>query len=310
MSALVIAHRGASGYRPEHTEAAARMAYRLGADSVETDVVATRDGVLVCRHDLHLARTTDVASRPEFADRRRTLRLGASVHTDWFVHDFTWAELSTLRCRERWPRKRALSASFDGRQPILRLCDLVAVRDQEAARIGRRLGLHVEIKHHALLESLGLPMTALYLEADAPGLTWMSFESGALRALALRGVAPGVQLTLGRPRGRELAEISAYAAGVGVRRQAVHTRDRAGAIRRETRVVAKAHKRGLGVLVWTLRAENKHLPPAFRVGPSPAGIGDAAAEARLLLDAGVNALISDHPDTVRAAVSGALAASA
>ena len=101
--ALVIAHRGASGYRPEHSASAYRLALRLGTDGVETDVVASRDGVLVCRHDITLSRTTDVAARPEFRKLRRTLDLGGRSLTDWFVHDFTWAQLETLKCAWRRP---------------------------------------------------------------------------------------------------------------------------------------------------------------------------------------------------------------
>ena len=112
---LVIAHRGASGHRPEHTAGAYRLAFRLAADSVELDLHATRDGELVCLHDLELSRTTDVASRPELAHLRRSVEVGGRVLSGWFVHDLTLAQLQTLRCRERWPRKRATSASCGSR---------------------------------------------------------------------------------------------------------------------------------------------------------------------------------------------------
>ncbi|MFL6158489.1 MAG: glycerophosphodiester phosphodiesterase family protein, partial [Marmoricola sp.] len=142
----VIAHRGASGHRPENTLAAFELAYRLGADSVELDVLATSDGALVCRHDLELSATTDVARHEEFADRRRTLEVEGEVETGWFVHDFTLDELRRLRTRERWPRKRSASATHDGRHQIPTLDEVIAVRDAEAARAGRRLGVHVELK--------------------------------------------------------------------------------------------------------------------------------------------------------------------
>ncbi|MDQ6641884.1 MAG: glycerophosphodiester phosphodiesterase, partial [Actinomycetota bacterium] len=134
---LVIAHRGASGHRPEHSAAAYRLAYRLDADSVELDLLPSRDGTLVCRHDLELSRTTDVAVRPEFTHLRRTVEIEGQQVTGWFVHDFTVDQLRELTCRERWPRKRASSASYDGRYPILTLDELLGLVDGESARRGR-----------------------------------------------------------------------------------------------------------------------------------------------------------------------------
>src|SRR5689334_10869956 len=149
----VIAHRGASAHRPEHTLGAYELAYALGADSIELDVLATRDGVLVCSHDVELSRTTDVADHPELADRRRELEVDGTLLTGWFVHDLDLDELQQLRCRERWPRKRSGSAGFDGRWRVPTVAEVIELRDFEAARSGRRLGVHLELKSPQHLRS-------------------------------------------------------------------------------------------------------------------------------------------------------------
>ncbi len=133
----MIGHRGASGHRPEHTSLAYRLAWRSGADSVEPDVVSTRDGVLVCRHDLDLARTTDVAQHPELAGRRRRFRVDGKDVDGWFVGDLDLAEIRQLRVRERWPRMRPGSARYDGQLGVLTLEELLDLRAEESARAGR-----------------------------------------------------------------------------------------------------------------------------------------------------------------------------
>src|SRR3954453_10127825 len=135
----VIGHRGASGYRPEHTRAAYELAFALGADAVEPDIVATKDGVLVLRHENEISGTTDVAAHPEFAHLRATKVIDGATLTGWFTEDFTWAQLATLRARERLPAIRTGAATFDDRYPILRLADLMAIIDEQSARLGREL---------------------------------------------------------------------------------------------------------------------------------------------------------------------------
>ena len=291
----VIAHRGASGHRPEHTRAAYELAFRLGADSVELDLVATRDGEVVCRHDVELSRTTDVAEHPEYAARRRTLWFEGTLTTGWFVHDFTLAELRALRCRERWPRKRPAGAGFDGQEPVMTFAEVLSLVDAESARQGRLLGVHAELKSPAHLARYGLELPQLLAGVDRPGLTWMSFDAEALRAMS----APerSVRLHLRPPRSRDLARTAEYAAGIGVRRKAVLPRE-SGQVGRPSRLVEKAHARGLEVLVWTHRAENKHLPASLRVGEDPHGHGRAQLEAELLLQAGIDGLITDFPEVV------------
>ncbi len=226
---LVIGHRGASGHRPEHTASAYRLAWRMGADSVEPDVVSTRDGVLVCRHDLNLARTTDVASRPEFAERRRRLVVDGKPEHGWFVQDFDLREVRELRTRERWPRKRPGSARYDGHFGVVTLEELLQLRESESARAGRRLGVHIELKHTALFERLGLPVHEPLVDLlRAHGLTSplapasvMSFDSRVLRRLRRESDVPLVRL-LDRNesvrRGR-LQRIGAYASTVGLHKQ-------------------------------------------------------------------------------------------
>jgi len=169
---LIIGHRGASGYRPEHTRAAYELAFRLGADAVEPDIVATRDGVLVLRHENEISGTTDVASRPEFADRRANKLIDGARLTGWFTEDFTWAELSTLRAVERLPQVRQASATFDGLEPILRLSDLLGIIDDASGQ--RQRIMVAELKHATYFESIGLPLDELFA-SEVSG--WASDEN-------------------------------------------------------------------------------------------------------------------------------------
>lgn len=300
---LVIAHRGASGHRPEHSAAAYRLAFRLGADSVELDVLPTRDGTLVCRHDLELSRTTDVAQRPEFRRLRRTVEIEGEQVTGWFVHDFTIDQLRELTCRERWPRKRPASASYDGRYPILTLDELLDLVDGESARRGHPLRVHAEIKQPAFLESVGHFLPDLVEDVRRPHLTWLSFDPVLLRRLRLRGRTDLVQLFDKSPHSWDVAAAADYAAGIGVRRKAVLPRE-GGRVGTPSDLVAKAHRRGLDVLVWTHRAENEHLPRSLRIGRTDHGHGQAQREASLLFDAGIDGLISDFPEIAVAARAG------
>jgi len=194
---LVVAHRGASGYRPEHTEAAYRLALALGAEAIEPDIVATRDGQLVLRHENEISGTTDVADRPEFASRRATREIDGQRLTGWFTEDFTWAELSTLRARERLPQVRGASARFDGRYPVLRLRDLLRLLDEAAPAPGTQapVRLVAEVKHAAYFASIGLPLDELiaaelgpWSSAQPGRLIVEAFEQTVLGQLRVRGV--------------------------------------------------------------------------------------------------------------------------
>ena len=195
---LIVAHRGASGYRPEHTMAAYRLALALGAEAIEPDIVPTRDGELVLRHENEIGASTDVADRPEFASRRTTREIDGQRLTGWFTEDFTWAELSTLRARERLPKVRGASARFDGRYPIVRLRDLLQLLDEAAPAPGTHapVRLVAEVKHATYFASIGLPLDELiaaeltHWSAAQPGrLIVEAFEQTVLRQLRDRGLA-------------------------------------------------------------------------------------------------------------------------
>lgn len=295
----VIAHRGASGHRPEHTLEGYELAFRLGADSVELDLLATRDGAVVCRHDVELSRTTDVAARPEYAHLRRTIELDGSPVTGWFVHDLTLAELRGLRTRERWPRKRPGSASFSGRFVVPTFDEVLDLVRRESARTGVGFGIHVELKSVEHQATHGLWLPDLVAGIEDPAVTWMGFEADAL--VALSRPDRSVRLFDSIPSSRELTRVCEYAAAIGVRRKAVFPRGVDGRTGDPTDVVEKAHRRGLSVLVWTHRAENQHLPTEFRIGGSAHAHGDAAGEAALLYRAGIDGLITDFPELAVAA---------
>ena len=319
---IVIAHRGASGERPEHTLEAYRLAIEQGADFIEPDLVSTKDGVLVCRHENEISGTTNVASQPGFASRRATKTIDGASVTGWFTEDFTLAELETLRARERLPRLRG--TAFDGRFAIPTLEEvlaLVASSNASPERKGRPIGLYPETKHPTYFEGLGLPLEKPLLDAlrrhgldraDAPVFI-QSFEVGNLRRLAALTPAPLVQLidAGGRPwdftdgrfartyadmvRPEGLRDIASYARGIGVHKGLVVPRDGQGRSLPPTPLVRDAHAAGLLVHVWTLRAENEFLPAELRRGPDPASRGDMAAEAALFLKAGVDGTFTDHP---------------
>ncbi len=312
MGPLVIGHRGASGHRPEHTAAAYRVAWRSGADSVEPDVVATRDGVLVCRHDLELSRTTDVADHPELAHLRRSQVVDGQVEHGWFVHDLDLAQLQTLKARERWPRRRARSAAFDDRLPIVTLAELLQLREQESARAGRTLGVHVELKHAAHLAGLGLalhePLVDLLrqhrLTTPLAPVSVMAFESDVLRRLRQEVDVDLVQLVdkhSGKAlrRGR-LHRTGEYATGIGLHKQLALPRDAAGRSTGPGPAVGRVQARGLDVLIWTLRNENRYLPTELQVPGPPRRHGHAEREIEALLAQGVDGLLCDFPEVALA----------
>ena len=315
---LVIAHRGASGERPEHTLEAYALAIDQGADVIEPDLVITRDGVLVARHENEISETTDVASRPEFADRRTTKTIDGHAVTGWFTEDFTLAELKTLFARERLPQLRPASAAHDGRYRIPTLAEVVAL-----AR-SRGVGIYPETKHPSYFRALGLPLEEPLLaeldrvgwnRADAP--VWIqSFEVGNLQALRSRTPVRLVQLVAAdgapadggpsyaamlTPQG--LAAIARYAWGIGPAKGLVLADDGRGRVR-PTNLPARARAAGLAVHAWTVRAENLFLPAPFRRGEDPAAHGDMAAEVQRLIETGVDGLFCDYPGACVAARDG------
>jgi glycerophosphoryl diester phosphodiesterase len=304
---LVIAHRGASGSRPEHTLAAYELAIEQGADFIEPDLVVSRDGVLLVRHENELSLTTDVAGRPQFAARRRTQRVDGREVTGWFSEDFTAEELRSLRATERFARERPRNAEFDGRLGLVTFDEVIALAAKAAAPGGRRVGVYPELKHAAHFAALGLAPEKLLAEAlKAPGANGLpvfvqSFELPALRRFAELSDAPRVMLLARVPGAAELRELSAQVQALGVAKSLVYPRDAAGAIREPSPLVADAHALGLAVHAWTFRSEDAFLPANLR--------GQPQRELRLFFAAGIDGVFTDFPDLAvgerRAAARGA-----
>ncbi|MEP6482014.1 MAG: glycerophosphodiester phosphodiesterase family protein [Rhodoglobus sp.] len=317
---LVIGHRGASGYRPEHTRAAYELAFALGADAVEPDIVATSDGVLVLRHENEISGTTDVASHPEFADRRTTKTIDGASLTGWFTEDFTWSELKTLRAIERLPALRQHSASFDGAYPILRLCDLRDIIVDAGHRLGREFVMVAEIKHATYFESIGLPLDALFAAevadwATATNLVVESFEESVLGKLKVRGVAgryvylvdaAGAPADLVAKDGAAAASYAAHLTDDGLAALAKTvdgvSLDKKLVLDGRAGLVDRIHTAGLIVFTWTLRAENKFLAKTNRGGGAPGDFGNWRAEFTAIIDTGIDGVFADQPDLVRSAL--------
>ena len=319
---IVIGHRGASGDRPEHTLESYRLAIEQGADYIEPDLVSTRDGVLVARHENEISTTTDIASRPEFAGRRTTKTIDGAPVTGWFTEDFTLAELKTLRAKERLPQVRG--SAYDGRFEIPTLREVLDLAKQTK---DRRIGVYPETKHPSYFDGIGLSLEEPLVKAlDEAGLRGredpvfiQSFEVGNLKDLARKTRVRLVQLIDASGRPYDLAaagdprtyadlvtppglrEIATYAQGIGVNKNLVRPRDGQDRLRPATSVVRDAHEAGLVVHAWTFRAENFFLPADFRVGTAPQERGDMAAEVRAFLAEGLDGFFTDHPALGRSA---------
>jgi len=283
---IVIAHRGASGYRPEHTLASYRLGIALGADYVEPDLVSTKDGVLVSRHEADLTETTDVAEHPEFASRRTMKEVDGIRVAGWFVEDFTLAELKTLRVVERMRKQRPQNCRYDGLYEIPTFEEILGLVAAESERLGRPIGVYPETKHPAYFASLGLGLEEPLIDAlsrhgyggpDAPVFV-QSFEPESLQRIRLRTTLPLVQLVsatgrvdLLNPAG--LRRVATWADALGADKKLVTAEG--------STLVADAHAAGLLVHVWTLRG----------------GVEEALG----FLDAGVDGLFTDYPDTTIAA---------
>lgn len=319
---LVIGHRGASGYRPEHTLASYRLAIAMGADFIEPDLVSTKDHVLVARHENEISTTTDVADHPEFAGRRTTKTIDGQELEGWFTEDFTLAELRTLRAIERLPERRPANTAFDGLYQVPTFQEVIDL----AKRAG--VGIYPETKHPTYFDSIGLSLEEPLLATlrasgwSGPGakVFIQSFETGNLRELHGKTRLPLVQLidavgapydlvVAGDPRTyadlvtqEGLAEIATYADGIGPSKNLIVPRDAAGNLLDPTSLVRDAHRAGLLVHPWTFRKENDFLPLDFRQG-NPASpqflnaTGDLPAELRLFFRLGVDGVFSDNADT-------------
>ncbi len=318
----VFAHRGASGYRPEHTLAAYELAIRQGADVIEPDLVSTKDGVLVARHENEISGTTDVASHPEFADRRTTKVIDGNDVTGWFTEDFTLAELKTLRAIERLPQVRPGNTVYDGRFEVPTFEEVIALAKRES-RGRRTIAVAPETKHPTYFASIGLDLNKPLVRSlrkagwdrrNAPAVV-QSFEVSNLKELSRWTRVPLVQLTsaTGAPydqvaQGKDttyadltspagLREVARYARWVGPEKNQVVPRDAAGALTAPTSLVDDAHRAGLKVVVYTFRDENRFLPTDLREGSDPNAKGDVRTELFRFFDAGVDGVFADYPDT-------------
>jgi len=327
---LVLGHRGASGYRPEHTLASYELAARLGADFIEPDLVATKDHVLVARHEPEIGGTTDVASRPEFASRRRTVLLDGVSVTGWFTHDFTLAELKTLRAVERIPQLRQHNTLYNGLFPVPTFQEVLDLRKRLSRELDREIGVYPETKHPTYFRNLGLDLeTPLVRALRRAGLDRadakvfvQSFEARNLQSLHTehRLRAPMVFLTgaAGRPfddpktyaeylTPAGLRQLARYVDGIGPDKGQVIPRRADDTLGTPTSLVADAHAAGIKVMPYTFRAENQFLPADYRVGTDPAGYGRAIDEQVAFLRAGVDGLFTDQPDIGALARSAAFA---
>jgi glycerophosphoryl diester phosphodiesterase len=289
---IVIAHRGASGYRPEHTLAAYELAIELGADFIEPDLVITKDGILIARHENEISETTDVADRPEFADRRTTKRIDGVEVAGWFTEDFTLAEITTLRARERLPFR---SQDFNGRFPVSTFAEVLDLARRASATTGRTIGVYPETKHPTYFRSIGLPLeepllAALERARDHEGsvpVYIQSFEACNLRDLRRQTDLPLIQLLdVGQPC--DLARIAGYADGIGPNKRLVVPVDEQGRLQSPTSLVEDAHRAGLLVHPWTFRSEGLFLAPEYDEDPE--------AEYHQFFSLGVDGVFSDFPN--------------
>lgn len=313
---IVIAHRGASGERPEHTLGSYELAIDHGADYIEPDLVSTKDGVLVARHENEISETTDVAAHPEFAERKTTKTIDGQRLTGWFTEDFTLAELKTLRAKERLPQLRPANTAYDGQWDVPTLDEIIALVKRREQGTGRRIGLYPETKHPSHFRALGLPLEerlvatlakAGYDGADDPVFI-QSFEVDNLKRLNAMTELPLIQLmasvagppdhpyttyaAMSTPEG--LAKIARYADGVGLEKAMVIPRTADGKLGAPSRIVKDAHAAGLKVHVWTFRRENYFLPGEFKAGESPVAVGNVGAEIKAFLATGIDGLFSDN----------------
>jgi glycerophosphoryl diester phosphodiesterase len=312
LTPLVIAHRGASGYRPEHTLASYTLAIEMGADFIEPDLVSTRDGVLIARHENEISETTDVASHPEFAARGTTKKIDGREVAGWFTEDFTLAEIKTLRARERLPFR---DQAYNGRFEVPTFAEVLALASRQSAETGRTIGVYPETKHPTYFRSLGLPLEPpLLLALHGAGYSGrrapvflQSFEVENLKELRTSTDLPLIQLLddqgqpwdftvagdartyqdLATPAG--LAGIATYADGIGPNKRMIVPAGPDGLLLPPTSLVADAHRAKLLVHPWTFRSDGTFLAPDYE--------GEPEREYNQFFAIGVDGLFSDFSDT-------------
>ncbi|WP_167154820.1 MULTISPECIES: glycerophosphodiester phosphodiesterase [Streptomyces] len=320
----VIGHRGTAGYRPEHTLGSYQHALDLGAHVIEQDLVPTKDGHLVCRHENDISATTNVSDHPEFASRKATKTVDGVAITGWFTEDFTLAELKTLRAKERIPGNRQHNTLYDGRWDVPTFEEVLRWAEEQGRRLGRRIWLHSETKHPTYFRGIGLPLenrVATLLRrygrhrADAPHFL-ESFEPSSIQRLSRLVDTPSVVLlsnagtkpwdfvVAGDPRTVDdlvepagLKWIASYAQGIGPTLDLIIPKDASGRLTRPTTLVRDAHAQGLVLHPYTMRNENTFLPADFRRGTDPNAYGDAFGAFKTYFATGIDAVFSDNADT-------------
>ncbi|MEW2400215.1 glycerophosphodiester phosphodiesterase [Streptomyces sp. NPDC046862] len=321
----IIGHRGASGYRPEHTFGSYQLALDLGADIVEAgDLVPTKDGHLVCRHEPEIGGTTDVADHPEFADRKTTKSLDGVSTTGWFTEDFTLAELKTLRAVERIPANRPHNTLYNGRWDIPTFEEVLKWQDEQTRKRGKQVWIYPELKHPTYFRKLGLGTEERVAKLLRKyGKDWrnspvivQSFEPTSIQRLnklidnplvvLLSGATtrpwdfvetgdPRTVADLIKPQG--LREIAGYAQGIGPTLDLIIPKDTNGNLTTPTTLVADAHKRGLVLHPYTMRNENPFLPTSFRKGTDADAYGDVFSVFKTYFATGIDGVFTDNADT-------------
>jgi glycerophosphoryl diester phosphodiesterase len=312
---IIIAHRGASGYRPEHTLAAYELAINLGADYIEPDLVSTKDGILIARHENEISETTDVVNHPEFAQRQTTKVIEGEVKTGWFTEDFTLAEIKKLRAKERIPQLRKQNTIYDGLYEIPTLQEIIDLVKNYSATLRRNIGIYPETKHPTYFRSINLALEETLLATlhansyqGADSLIFIqSFEVGNLQYLAQKTNLPLVQLIniTGQPFDfvvsgdsrtyadlvsiSGLEEIAKYAQAIGIHKDILVPRDNRNKLQSPTSLVNHAHAANLQVHVWTFRNEDFFLPLDLQ--------GNPEEEYELFFSLGIDGVFSDFSDT-------------
>ncbi|MFE0187524.1 glycerophosphodiester phosphodiesterase [Streptomyces sp. NPDC058989] len=322
---LVVGHRGACGYRPEHTLGSYQLALDMGADVIEQDLVPTKDGHLVCRHENDITATTDVADRQEFAGRKTTKTVDGKKLTGWFTEDFTLTELKTLRAKERIPDVRQHNTLYNGHWEVPTFEEVLQWAEREGRRRGRHIWLYIETKHPTYFRKLGLgieePLAKLLRRygrhlTHSPNFL-QSFEPSSLQRLGKLGLRCPKVLLLDEPTVRPwdfveagdprttadllkpegLKWVSGFAQGIGPWLPQIIAQDDQGKLGKPTTLVRDAHAEGLVVHPYTLRNENSFLPLDFQAGKDPAAYGRSLDYLKKLFATGIDGIFSDNPDT-------------
>ena len=327
---VVIGHRGASALRPEHTLEAYAKAIDDGANVIEPDLVSTKDGVLVARHENEISGTTNVADKPEFVARKATRLIDNVSTTGWFTEDFTLAELQTLRAKERIPLNRPANTAFDGQFLVPTFQAVMDLAKAKTLETGRTIAIYPETKHPSYFKSINLPLEKRLVDAlDTNGYRGrsapvfiQSFEVANLKEMRQLTDVRIVQLLSGSGRPEDfrlsgdsrtyadisnaagLREVASYANGIGPDKSMVIPRTAQNTLGTPTTLVADAKAAGLIVHPYTFRPENPFLPVDLRRGntASPSERGDLAAEITVFLRTGIDGFFTDDPAIGRAAL--------